>query len=41
MYDEDGYEYPIDDEHQIYVPLKLEKIVAETKNVANIKETEN
>ena len=30
LYDTDGYEYPVDDYGQIYVPLETEQTVAET-----------
>ena len=29
VYDEEGYEYPIDNFHQLYVPLECEQTVAE------------
>lgn len=36
LYDEEGYEYPIDDEDHIYVPLESEQTVSESVTEENI-----
>ena len=37
VYDDEGYDYPIDDEGRIYIPMDMQ-IVSETENIGN---TEN
>ena len=41
LYDEDGYEYPVDDAGQLYVPLDLGQTVAEEAPVEIEKNTKN
>ena len=41
LYNEDGYEYPVDDAGQLYVPLDLGQIVAEEAPVETDKSTKN
>ena len=41
LYDAEGYEYPIDDYGQIYIPLKTEQTAAETYEEEKNEETKN
>ena len=41
LYDSEGYEYPVDDYGQIYVPLEAEQTVAKTFEEEKPKETKN
>ena len=41
LYDEDGYEYPIDDYGQIYVPLQPEQTIAKKIEEEKEKNTKN
>ena len=41
LYGEEGYEYPIDDYGQMYVPLQPEQTAAEVNEEGALKETKN
>ena len=41
LYDAEGYEYPVDDYGQIYIPLEAEQTAAEINEEEKNKETKN
>ena len=41
LYDAEGYEYPVDDYGQIYIPLETEQTAAEMHEEEKNKETKN
>ena len=41
LYDSEGYEYPVDDYGQIYIPLEVEQIVARPDEEEKVTETKN